>query len=191
MMDTGPLTSNRASTPPARPPRSSPSHGNLSGAVDGEVQVRDRATAVDQRDAVGVLLVAQAAVVYLERAVGVNVAGVRTEPGDLGAVAETSLQRVGGTPVAARLEEDRATAGGHLGVGLPGGDVVERRLDLGLRHGGVVDDVRAEVGVVGVDALGRAACATPAMASVAAATVDMASERRAVGTEIERASPSS
>ncbi len=113
--------------------------------VDVQRQVGERAPEVDERDAVARAAVAQAAVVDLDLAVDRHVGRRSTQAGDLGVVAHLHLQRLGGSAIDARLEQERVAVRAHLCVDLLGVDGVDGRLDLTDRHARVEDGhVRAE-----------------------------------------------
>ena len=120
----------------------------LAHHVDG--QVRHRAPEVHQRGAVGrgARRCREALVQHVDRAVDLHVGRVAAEAGDLGVVADVEPQRLRRRPVRARLEQQREPAGAELVGDLPGGDRVDRGLDLRLRHARVEDQhVGAEVRV--------------------------------------------
>ena len=87
---------------------------------------------------------------HVDRAVDLHVGRVAAESGDLGVVADAEAQRLRRRPVRARLEQQREPAGAELVGDLPGGDRVDRGLDLRLRHARVEDQhVGPEVRVAG------------------------------------------
>ena len=117
----------------------------LTGRVDAQRQVRERAPEVDERDAVARAPAVEAAVVDLDLAVDRHVRRGRAQAGQFGVVAHLQLQRLPRAAVDARLEQERVAVRAHLGVDLLRMDRVDRRLDLGHRHARVEDDhVRAE-----------------------------------------------
>ena len=117
----------------------------LPEGIDVQRQVGKRAPEVDEGETVARAPVVEAAVVDLDLAVDRDVPRRRTQTGELGVVAHLQLERLVGSAVDPRLEQERVTVRAHLGVDLLGMDRVDGCLDLADRHARVEDEhVRAK-----------------------------------------------